>query len=99
METFEILNGVRRAKVAELLGHTHVPAEILDADGRLIEARDIPLDSLFSPKDILDLRASPVALIRFRRLQSLMFGGIRLDPIEVTSGGRGTPLAAVQVLT
>lgn len=99
METFEILNGVRRAKAAERLGHTHILAAILDPNGRVIETRDIPLDNLLSPKDILNLQASPVALIRFRRAQSLLLAGIKMDPIEVTSGNRGTPLAAVQVLT
>ena len=99
METFQILNGVRRAKAAESVGHTDIPAAIFDQDGRLIEVRSLPLDSLVSPKDILDLRSTAVALIRFRRLQSLLLSGANLDPIEVTPGSHGTPLAAVQVLT
>ncbi|HVK16930.1 MAG TPA: hypothetical protein VM533_08265 [Fimbriiglobus sp.] len=99
METFQVLNGVRRAKAAESVGHTNISAAILDQDGRLVEVRLLPLDSLLSPKGILDLRSSAVALIRFRRLQSLLLAGVSLDPIEVMPGNHGTPLAAVQVLT
>jgi hypothetical protein len=99
MDTYEIQNGVRRAKAAESLGHTSVRAEIVDADGHRVDERELPLDCLLSPKGILDLRSRSVDLIRFRRLQSLLLAGVTLDPIQVTPGARGTPLAAVQVLT
>lgn len=99
MNTFEILSGVRRAKAADSVGRSDIRAAVLDPNGRLIDVRPIPLAALFSPKDILDLRSRAVELIRFRRLQSLLLAGVELDPIEVTPGRRGTPLAAVQVLT
>ncbi len=96
---FEILNGVRRAKAAELHGVTFVVAKVYDTDGRLVELRDVPLTDLRSPKAVLDLTASALEAIRFRRLQSLLFAGIVLDPIEVTPGATGTPIPDVMVIT
>jgi hypothetical protein len=99
METYEIRSGVRRAKATQLTGRSTITANLYDPAGALIGTRDIPLDQLFSPKAIPDLRSDVKELIRFRRLQSLLLAGVTLDPIEVEPGTKGTPLAAVQVLT
>jgi hypothetical protein len=98
-DTYVINSGVRRAKAAELAGHTTITAEVYDPSGPLIGVRDIPLAQLLSRKAILDLRSDVRELIRFRRLQSLILAGVVLDPIEVEPGTVGTPLSAVQVLT
>ena len=48
-ETYEIVDGVRRAKAAELLGRSHIHARIVDIDGNTIAEADVPLDALHSP--------------------------------------------------
>lgn len=53
---FEILEGVRRAKAADLAGHIELRAEILDRSGRLIATADVPLSALRSPNDAIRRR-------------------------------------------
>jgi len=48
-ETFEIIDGVRRSKAADLVGIEKIPAEIFDDSERLMSLRDVPLNSLRSP--------------------------------------------------
>ena len=45
-QTFEIIDGVRRAKSYELLGRAVIPAEIIDEEGNTVAKRDVPIDSL-----------------------------------------------------
>ena len=45
-ETFEIIDGVRRAKSHDLLGKSTIPAEIIDDEGNTVERRDVSIDSL-----------------------------------------------------
>ena len=45
-ETFEIIDGVRRAKSYELLGKQAIPAEIMDEEGNTIEWCDVRIDAL-----------------------------------------------------
>jgi len=55
-ETFQILDGVRRSKAAELAGNATIRAEILGSGGKVVE---IPLDALRSPKGVIDATTSP----------------------------------------
>jgi RHS repeat-associated protein len=40
-QTFEILDGVRRAKAADMIGNTTIPAEVLNSEGRIASRQDV----------------------------------------------------------
>src|SRR5438045_2324396 len=74
-ETFRIIDGVRRAKAADMLGHDTIPAEIFDAEtGASLGTRDLPIDSLRSPKDVIDL-SRQVDMDRWQNVYNLTKSG------------------------
>jgi hypothetical protein len=87
-DVYEILDGVRRAKAAQTVGRTTIPARIDDGSGALGPVIDLPIDQLRSPKDLIDV--STVA--KFRRfkesLDKARQGSIP-PPIIVMRGKRG----------
>jgi hypothetical protein len=50
---YRIQEGVRRAVAARENRVTTVLAEVFDANGSLIRRQAVPLDELFSPKDVI----------------------------------------------
>jgi len=55
-QTFEIIDGLRRAKAADLVGHTTITAHILDKESKIIETKELSLNLLRSPyKNSLDV--------------------------------------------
>ena len=50
---YVIMDGVRRAKAAQLLGHTQIRAEVVDPNGQSLGEGEIPLDALRSPKPLI----------------------------------------------
>lgn len=48
---YRIMEGVRRAKAAQLFGHTEIRAEVVDPSGQSFGEGEIPIDSLRSPKE------------------------------------------------
>ena len=50
---YRVMEGVRRAKAAQLFGHRSIRAEIVDASGRSFGEGDLPIDSLRSPKILI----------------------------------------------
>lgn len=50
---YRVMDGVRRAKAAHLLGHTLIRALVVDASGQALGECDIPLDLLRSPKTLI----------------------------------------------
>ena len=88
---YQILDGVRRAKAAELLlGNPTVRA----VDISTKQASDVPIDSLLSPKPLIDLQGAGMGRW-LNALRDVRAGGY--PPILVTPGNVGIPLRAVVV--
>ena len=88
-QTFEIIDGVRRAKANQLLGNQSVPANIFNTEGALIGQRNLPLDVLRSPnKSAIDM-STQQTVDRYMRIQNGLQQGGTLPPINVTPGSRG----------
>jgi|ERR1043166_4897717 hypothetical protein len=47
---YQIMDGVRRAKAAQLFGHSAIDAEVVDTSGQSLGAAELPIDALRSPK-------------------------------------------------
>jgi RHS repeat-associated protein len=88
---YEIVDGVRRSKAAEMLGNAVIDA--VDTTGKKIMAS---IDSLFSPyKDKIDVSSSA----KMDRFMSVLEGvkAEKTPPILVTPGSRGTPIRDVDL--
>jgi hypothetical protein len=96
-ESFEIIDGVRRAKSHELLGRSSIIAEIIDQTGNLVELREVALDFLHVPtKSSIDV-STQTAWERFMKTFELVKAGSPTPPILVTPGNRGRKLGEVQL--
>jgi hypothetical protein len=93
-QTCMINEGVRRSKAADLAGRRTIWAQI----GQSIQETKISVDSLLSPKKIIDVRL-PRELARW---QSIKRGMIEqpdlLPPIHVIPGSRGVPIRQIEVV-
>ena len=47
---YRIIDGVRRAKAAQMLGHAQIRAEVIDRSGLSLGEAEVPIDALSSPK-------------------------------------------------
>ncbi|WP_426733189.1 RHS repeat-associated core domain-containing protein [Myxococcus faecalis] len=92
-QTFEILDGVRRSKAAEMAGQTTVKAEVIGTGGQVI---DVPLDALRSPKTMIDATTNS-SLQRWMNTLKQTMSGSPAPPILVQPGTRGTPIPGVTV--
>ena len=93
-DTYEIIDGVRRAKAAEKLGHKTIPGKIFDEWGNEIGRTDIPIDKLRSPKDFIEVDKQ-VHMDRWTKTWEQTKAGSTPPPIEVTPGSKGTPIKDV----
>lgn len=94
-ETFEIIDGIRRAKSHELLGKPSIAAEVIDATGNLIELREVPLEALrVTSKSSLDV-STLNRWERFMQTFNLVKAGSPTPPILVRPGGHGRKLAEI----
>jgi len=93
-QTFEILDGVRRAKAADLVGNSTIPAEIIGADGRLIGTQNVPINQLLSPKPSIDVSTVDY-WDRFMNTLNQTKAGSVPPPIKITPGVNGTPIPNV----
>ena len=95
--TYEVDDGVRRAKATELVhgeDATH-PAIVRDAQGNILEERDIPIRDLRSPhKDAIEYSTSPGSARRFDSVVEGVKEGAT-PPIEVRPGSQGIPIKDV----
>jgi hypothetical protein len=88
-QTFEILDGVRRAKAAELTGRQTIRAEV-QVRGKVVETLEAPLSSLRSPfKDAIEISGSPRQLQRWQDVLDATKAGEALPPIAVQPGSQG----------
>jgi hypothetical protein len=92
-ETFEILDGVKRAKASDDLGKSTISAEI-DVGGRTVGKVDIPIENLRSPRP--EIPTAGTGLERLQRAYRDVAGGTT-RPIRVTPGIRGIPIRDVQI--
>jgi hypothetical protein len=88
-ETFEVIDGVRRAKSHELLGKDTIPAEIIDEEGNTVGKREVPLDSLqITTKRSIDI-STQKDWERFMKTFNQVKAGSPTPPILITPGTEG----------
>jgi hypothetical protein len=93
-QTYMINEGVRRAKAADLAGHRTIWAQV----GQSTTETKVPVDSLPSPKKVIDVRA-PRELVRWQSIERGMSEEPDLlPPIHVLQGSRGVPIRQVTVV-
>ncbi len=94
--TYEIIAGVRRSKAAHMTKKERIVANILAANGNFIEAKEVPLSALRSPKNAIDVKD----LTQMERFAETLEQTRRapLPPeraIDITPGSRGTAIQDV----
>jgi hypothetical protein len=94
-QTYQIMDGVRRATAANLTGATTIEAEILDANMVSQGIKPVPINSLLSPKEFIDLNGS--GLYRWNRVLEGTQTGAKLPPIQITPGSSGLPIRNVTI--
>jgi hypothetical protein len=96
-QSFEIIDGVRRAKAFELSGAPTIRAVVQNPDGTLGPEFDVSVAELSSPhKSEIDMSTASQANRFWRIWQAVQAGtGRQLPPIVVAPGSRGTPLKDV----
>jgi RHS repeat-associated protein len=92
-DAFEILDGVRRSKAAEIAGKGSIKAEVSGTGGKVVE---VPLGSLRSPKSVIDV-SSPRDMTRWMKTLGQTLRGSEPPPILVRPGPNGTPIHQVKV--
>ena len=96
-ETFEIIDGVRRAKSYQLLGKPAILAEIIDEEGNTVEKRDVPIDSLrVTTKSSIDV-STQRDWERFMKTFNQVKADLPTPPILITPGDKGRKLQDVQL--
>jgi hypothetical protein len=94
-QTFEIVEGVRRAKAAAELGQTTIEAEVY-VGGKHVETLQVPIDALRSPfKSVIDV-SNPVNMGRWLRVLNGTKAGDSLPPIAVRPGANGITIPSVK---
>lgn len=98
-ETYEIVDGVRRAKAASELGRPTIQARVNENDkpGLVV---DVDIDSLYSPKDTIETGGDGFS--RWRKVLRAVERGTFTDgepvpPIAVKHGSRGTLIRDVVI--
>ncbi|HEY8751101.1 MAG TPA: hypothetical protein VIM11_24170 [Tepidisphaeraceae bacterium] len=93
-KTYWISDGVRRAKAAQLAGQSEIWARVGDSPTE----RKLRIDSLLSPKKVIDLRPGDER----KRWESVRNGMAEepdlFPPIDVVPGAHGTPVREVAVI-
>lgn len=92
-ETFTIIDGVRRAKAAEMLGAKTIPATI-QVGGRTVARIEVSIEALRSPKASIDVSNMTEAK-RFSTTLELTRAGSVPPPISIEPGGVGIPISDV----
>jgi RHS repeat-associated protein len=89
---FRIIDGVRRAKAAELAGKNSISAEIEGGGGKITQ---IPIESLRSPKTAIETEDATSSTRWERAVREAADGSA--FPIRVQPGTSGTPISEVKV--
>src|SRR5260370_38234304 len=64
-----VMDGVRRAKAAQMAGFSHIRAEVVDPAGHSLGEGQIPIDALRSPKPVIR-RVPRADETRWKRVQA-----------------------------
>lgn len=92
-QTYEIIDGVRRSKAANIAKQGSIEAEVLGSGGKTVK---VPLESLRSPhKTVIDTSGS--GLTRWLDTLKRTLLGEKPPPILVEPGSRGVPIEDVIV--
>lgn len=98
-EIYEIAEGVRRSKAADIMGHQTITARII-REGQEDVFQEIPISSLRSPKDVIDVRnfddADRFATTLQKTRQAPVSQGN--GAIDVRPGSRGVPISDVRII-
>ena len=94
-KTFEIIDGLRRAKAAELVGYQTITAYILDQESKIIDTRELSLDLRKEPESI-DV-SHQRKMDRFMEILNQIKSGSTLPPIMVQLGNRGLKIREVSL--
>jgi hypothetical protein len=94
-ETYEIMDGVRRSKAAQMAGRTTMPARIDDGTGALGPLVELSIDNLRSPKDAIDISTTS-RFKRFKETFDKTRRGQTPPPIIVIRGTRGRMISDVE---
>jgi hypothetical protein len=92
--TYEIVDGVRRAKAAQMSGLEAIPARIDDGTGALGPVLELQITSLRSPKDDIDI-STTAKFQRFKNTFDKTRRGSLPPPIIVVRGGGGRLISDV----
>ena len=93
--SYEIIDGVRRVKAAEVAGRRSIAAQVY-RDRSSIEVLEVSLSQLYSPTKLaIDVSSSPQAMARWKRVLDATLAGEILDPIIVRPGSRGPRILEV----
>ncbi len=96
-QTFEIIDGLRRAKAAYMVGYKTITAHILDKEGKIIDTRELSLDLLRSPyKNSIDV-SHQRKMDRFMETLNQIKSGSNPPPIIVQLGSRGVNIEDVNL--
>jgi Ca2+-binding RTX toxin-like protein len=96
--SFEVTDGVRRAKAASIHGHTHIMAKLYGSDGRLITTEMVPISALHSPhKHTIDLNSATDIGRWNHALDGAKKSVLPYPPIEIRAGGKGPLIINVGV--
>lgn len=93
-ETFEIMDGVRRTKAADLVGNPTIPAQILNVEGKVVGTQNLPVSQLLSPKPSIDVSTTVNMDLFMNTLNQTKAGSIP-PPILVQPGSGGIPIRNV----
>ena len=94
MDALEVVDGVRRAKAADLAGQDTIWAIVDDAQAE----QKVPVQSLLSPKPVIDI-STPRERRRWLNVQRGMFHEPDLlPPVIVRRGKNGLPIRNVRVI-
>ena len=93
--TFEIIDGVRRAKAAQLLGQDSISAKMF-LNGKA-QTMDVPIQNLLSPKSSINVSNAVDAKRFSTTLEKTRLAPIGVDDaIWIQPGGQGTSIFDVQ---
>lgn len=96
-QTFEIVDGVRRAKSYELLDKSTIPAEVMDEEGNTIDLCNVSVESLrVTTKQSIDV-STQKEWERFMKTFNQVKAGLPIEPILVTPGTHGKMIRDVQL--
>jgi|GEM_PF-2888861 len=95
--SYEIADGVRRSKAAAIVGQETVMARVM-AEGKADVFMEIPISSLRSPKNVIDVRSLEDAERFADTLELTRKSPVgEANAILVRPGGRGVPIGEVKI--